>query len=97
MVEQIAGDFQTELDRIGWWCNEAEALINPTKAAVTWFALFSQYTNAKCKSVLFVERTHVLKYGVWFDWSLSFREHIGYVVLKALKGLGAMKIMAVAD
>lgn len=70
--EEIAGKFQTELNHIGGWCGEAEAVINLTKAAVTRFSLNNQTVNtpATTESLCseFVVKTHALKYlGVQFN------------------------------
>ena len=43
--EHVVGALQTELDRITSWCGSAAALVNPTKAKMTWFSLNNQNVN----------------------------------------------------
>ena len=100
--EQLVEELQSELDRIGRWCVEAGALVNPTKAAVTWFSLNNHIVNTPTPSVVLcsevVERSQSMKYlGLRFDRSLAFTEHIAHVIMKARKGLLAMRVMAAAD
>ena len=50
--EQLVEELQSELDRIGRWCVEAGALVNPTNAAVTWFSLNNHIVNTPTPSVV---------------------------------------------
>jgi hypothetical protein len=50
--EKIAGEFQTDLDRLNESCIEAGALVNPTKAAVTWFSLNNRIVNTATQNVV---------------------------------------------
>jgi len=100
--ERIAHDLQTELDRIGSWCVEAGAMVNPTKVAVTWFSLNNRIVNTLTPTVsmvaMDVERTNTMRYlGGHFDRCLCFGEQVEHVVVKARKGLTAMRVMAAAN
>ena len=62
--ERVADDLQTELDRFSQWCSEAGALVNPTKAAVTWFSLNNRIVNTSLPDVIMcskvVKRAHTM-------------------------------------
>ena len=100
--ETIARNLQRELDRIGEWCSNSGAFVNPSKASITWFSLNNHIINTSTPSVTFrgdvLERTSTMKYlGVMLDRSLSFKDHVDHIIEKAYKGLAAMKVMAAAQ
>ena len=69
---------------------------------MTWFSLNNHIVNTPTPTVNLcsntVERTSTMKYlGMRFDRSLAFTEHIDQVVIKAKKGLSAMRVMAATD
>uniref|UniRef100_A0A0B6ZNM6 Reverse transcriptase domain-containing protein n=1 Tax=Arion vulgaris TaxID=1028688 RepID=A0A0B6ZNM6_9EUPU len=42
--DEIASALQCELNKIGDWCNEFEANVNPANASLTWFSLSTHIT-----------------------------------------------------
>ena len=78
-------------------------MVNPTKAAVTRFSLNNHIVNTPTPTVNLgpetVERTQAMNYlvGIRFDRSLSYNEHIDQVIIKAKRGLAAMRVMAAAN
>jgi ribonuclease HI len=99
---EITGSMQRELDRITSWCATSGAVVNPTKASVTWFSLNNHIVNAVTPVVRLcgvdIPGTKSMKYlGVKCDRSLCFKDHIEHVIVKARKGLAAMRVMAATN
>ena len=100
--EEIAESAQTEIDRIGGWCDSHNGKLHPDKACVLWCSLNNHAVKAVMPTVSIqgkdLQREQCLKYlGVTFDRSLSFNIHITNVIKKARKGLTAVKTMAAAQ
>jgi ribonuclease HI len=94
----MVNDVQIELDRIGDWCRVSGAAVNPSKVTVTWFSLNNHIGQIDTPSVDLggkkVQRTGTMKYlGVCFDRCLGFKDHVDHVILRARKGLAAMRVM----
>ena len=99
--EMIAREVQSELERIEGWCVESGALVNPTKASVTWFSLNNYIVHTQTPNVTFcgevLVRTSTMKHlGVLFDRSLWFYAHVDTIIIKARRGLAAMRVMSAA-
>ena len=97
--QTIADSAQDELDRIGGWCDDNNGKIHPGKAGALWCSL----NNRAVKDVMpdlsisgqVINREISLRYlGLIFDRTLSGKEHISRIVIKARKGLNAVKLMA---
>jgi hypothetical protein len=78
-------------------CGEGGAVVNPTKARITWFSLNNYIVKDStpivklCSGV--VERTYAMKHiEVSFNRSLTFAVHKDQVVMKVRKGPSAMKV-----
>ena len=50
-IKTIARNLQRELDRIGEWCSNSGAFVNPSKASITWFSLNNHIVNTSTPSV----------------------------------------------
>ena len=99
--QEIARSAQEELNRLGGWCQDFKGKIHPDKAGVLWCSLNNHSVRADMPSVYIegkeLKREQHLRYlGITFDRSLCGNEHISRVMVKARKGLVAIKTMAVA-
>ena len=97
----IADSTQQELDRLGEWCEENKGKIHPDKACVLWCSLNNHAVKAQMPPVFIdgkeLQRVSNLPYlGVLFDRSLCGSDHINQTIIKARKGLIALKTMAAA-
>ena len=97
----IADSTQQELDRLGEWCEENKGKIHPDKACVLWCSLNNHAVKAQMPPVFIdgkeLQRVSNLPYlGVLFDRSLCGSDHISQTIIKARKGLIALKTMATA-
>ena len=99
--QEIARSTQEELDRLGHWCEDYKGRIHPDKAGVMWCSLNNRAVKAEMP-VVYIEgkelkREQYLKYlGITFDRSMCGSEHITRTIIKARKGLVALKTMAIA-
>ena len=99
--QEIARSAQEELNRLDGWCQDFKGKIHPDKAGVLWCSLNNHAVNADMPAVFIegkeLKREQYLRYlGITFDRSLCGKEHISRVIVKARKGLVAIKTMAVA-
>ena len=97
----MASSAQEELNRLDGWCNEFKGRIHPDKAGVLWCSLNNHSVKADMPAVYIegkeLKREQSLRYlGITFDRSLCGNEHISRVIVKARKGLVALKTVAVA-
>ena len=95
----IVASVQEELDRLDNWCVEYKGRIHPDKACVLWCSLNNRAVKSEMPPVFIegkeLQREHTLKYlGITFDRSLCGSEHISRIIVKARKGLVALKTMA---
>ena len=99
--EEMARSAQEELNRLGEWCEEFKGRIHPDKAGVLWCSLNNHAVKSEMPAVYMegkeLKREQYLRYlGITFDRSLCGNEHIAMIVVKARKGLNALKTMAIA-
>ena len=92
---------QAKLNDLGDWCEEHNAVINPSKAQVMWCSLDNRIVNDITPPITFnyeiIDRQDELKYlGITFDRTLSYKKHVNNISLKAKKGISAIKTMASA-
>ena len=92
---------QNRLDGVAKWCDEHNAVINPSKAQVMWCSLNNRIVKDPTPPIIFyfclIDRQEELKYlGITFDRTLSYRKHVDNVIQKAQKGIRAVKTMASA-
>ena len=97
--QTIVASVQEELNRLDDWCVEHKGKIHPDKACVLWCSLNNKAVKTEMPPVFIdekeLERVNSMKYlGITFDRSLCGNEHISRVVVKARKGLVALKTMA---
>ena len=97
----IAESTQLELDRLGEWCDEYKGRIHPDKACVLWCSLNNHAVKTQMPPVFIegkeLQRVSNLPYlGVLFDRSLCGSDHVSQTIVKARKGLIALKTMATA-
>ena len=97
--QAIADSVQEELNRLDNWCNEFKGRIHPDKACVLWCSLNNRAVKATMPTVSIegkeLQREGTLKYlGITFDRSLCGSEHVSRTIVKARKGLVALKTMA---
>ena len=97
--QAIADSVQEELNRLDNWCNEFKGRIHPDKACVLWCSLNNRAVKATMPTVSIegkeLQREDTLKYlGITFDRSLCGSEHVSRTIVKARKGLVALKTMA---
>jgi hypothetical protein len=100
--EYVVGALQMEFDRISSWWGSTGVLINPTRAKMTWFSLNNHAVNFLTPTLnlcmMDVERTNTRKYlNVQCDRSFAFTERVDHVIIKARKGVAAIRVMAVAN
>ena len=99
--QAIAASAQEELNRLDTWCTEYKGRIHPDKACVLWCSLNNRAVKSEMPPVHIegkqLQRENSLKYlGVTFDRSLCGNIHISRTIVKARKGLVALKTMATA-
>ena len=99
--QEMASSAQEELNRLDGWCDEFKGRIHPDKAGVLWCSLNNHSVKADMPAVYIegkeLKREQSLRYlGITFDRSLCGNEHISRVIVKARKGLVALKTVAVA-
>ena len=97
--QRIANSAQDELNRIGTWCDDNNGKMHPGKAGALWCSLNNHAVKAIMPDVTIsgqvINRETSLRYlGLIFDRTLSGREHISRLVMKARKGLNVVKLMA---
>ena len=97
--QRIANSAQEELNRIGTWCDDNNGKMHPGKAGALWCSLNNHAVKAIMPDVTIsgqvINRETSLRYlGLIFDRTLSGREHISRLVMKARKGLNVVKLMA---
>ena len=97
--QAIVESVQEELNRLDNWCTEFKGRIHPDKACVLWCSLNNRAVKATMPPVFIegkeLQREDTLKYlGVTFDRSLCGSEHVSRTIVKARKGLVALKTMA---
>ena len=96
--QAIVASVQEELNRLDDWCEEHKGRIHPDKACVLWCSLNNKAVKTEMPPVFIdekeLQRVNSMKYlGITFDRSLCGSEHISRVVVKARKGLVALKTM----
>ena len=99
--EAIAASTQEELNRLDTWCTDFKGRIHPDKACVLWCSLNNRAVNADMPPVYIegkeIQRECNMKYlGITFDRTLCGNDHISRIIVKARKGLVALKTMAAA-
>ena len=99
--EAIAASAQEELNRLDTWCTDFKGRIHPDKACVLWCSLNNRAVNADMPPVYIegkeLQRECNMKYlGITFDRTLCGNDHISRIIVKARKGLVALKTMAAA-
>ena len=99
--QEIARSTQEELNRLGHWCEDYKGRIHPDKAGVMWCSLNNRVVKADMPAVYIegkeLKREQHLKYlGITFDRSMCGNEHVTRIIVKARKGLVALKTMAAA-
>ena len=99
--QAIAESTQAELNRLDGWCQENNGRLHPDKAGALWCSLDNHAVKAEMPTVTIegkeIQRVHNLKYlGLVFDRSLCGNQHISQTIVKARKGLIALKTMAAA-
>lgn len=98
---QMARNMEKRLHSVVKWCDQNEAIINPSKAQVLWCSLDNRIVQDITPPITcnyeVIDRQSELKYlGIVFDRSLSFNKHVDHVVMRAKRGVGAIKTMAAA-
>lgn len=77
---EIISCMQKEISCSSSWCDNAKAIVHPSKAAETWFSVNNHIIKTDMPAVELcdvVARTSLLMYlGVKFDHSLCFKEHV---------------------
>ena len=97
--QQIQDRAQPSLDRIEQTCNAEGAEINGDKAQALFFTLNNRVKQEDIPSVTYggtrIELGETLRYlGVVFDRQLNFTEHINSTLLRATKGINALRAAA---
>lgn len=77
-------------DLIDSWCVETWKLVNPTKAASTWFSLKNNIVHSLTPSVsmlgVSIERSLTMEcLGALSVRACVFKEHVDYIIVKARK------------
>ena len=98
----LANKMNHKLEEISAWCKETGSVVNPAKATTMWCSLDNHIVNKDMPQIALgndaIERVNKFKYlGISFDRTLSFKEHVEYIVQRCSKGLTAMKVMAGAQ
>ena len=99
--QAIADSAQAELNRLDGWCRDHNGRLHPDKAGALWCSLDNHSVKADMPTVTIegkqIERVSNLRYlGVTFDRCMCGKEHISRILVKARKGLIALKTMAAA-
>ena len=89
------------MNRLDGWCQENNGRLHPDKAGALWCSLDNHAVKVEMPTVTIegkeIQRVNNLKYlGLVFDRSLCGNQHISQTIVKARKGLIALKTMAAA-